>query len=227
MKKQNLVVLLLRDWWTERNKVNAGEGRKSPEEVCRIISRHHLEFCPAAETGTKAARPLERWKLPPLGHVKVNFDASFVAELKAGAYGYVIRTDTGEFVQGAGKLSFLRSALHGEAEAEVCIVAMEPTAKPGIHRVQFESDCTTLVASITDSTLDLSENGVMMREAWSLRILHFDSAKFIFCRRDCNKLAHYLAQFGFQDAAVSSMWKDTAPDFVNVLLASDLAEQPV
>jgi hypothetical protein len=31
-----------------------------------------------------------------------------------------------------------------------------------------------------------------------LKLMHFDTADFLFCHRECNKVAHRLAQFGYQ-----------------------------
>lgn len=44
--KQLRVAVLLWDWWTSRNKVNAGEKPKTPVEVSSFISKHVLEFSP-------------------------------------------------------------------------------------------------------------------------------------------------------------------------------------
>jgi hypothetical protein len=42
--QQRKIVVLLWDWWTTRNKVNAGDQRKSAEEMCHFINKHLLEF---------------------------------------------------------------------------------------------------------------------------------------------------------------------------------------
>jgi ribonuclease HI len=51
---------------------------------------------------------------------KVNFDAAFFDNIKAGAWGFVVRSDTGDFVAGAaGILQYTHSAL--QAEIEACV----------------------------------------------------------------------------------------------------------
>ena len=45
-EKQELVCILLWDWWTTRNKVNAGEKERTVDEVCHIVQRHAIEFSP-------------------------------------------------------------------------------------------------------------------------------------------------------------------------------------
>jgi hypothetical protein len=108
-------------------------------------------------------------------------------------------------------LPYLRNALHGEAEA--CTAAMEGTSHLGIFRAIFESDSTTLVNAIKTGN-DLADVGVLIREARSLRFLHFDQADFTYCHRSCNNVAHTLAKFSYQDSALSSSWMYTAPDCV-------------
>jgi ribonuclease HI len=223
-QQQALVAVTLWDWWTARNKINAGEKRKTTEEICHLIIKHHHEFSPEPKALVEVQPVQSKWEPPPSGFVKVNFDASFIPELKNGSYGYVIRAEDGEFLAaGAGKLNHLRSALHGEAEA--CIAAMEGTSNLGMFRVLFESDSTTLIEAINNGNYDLADTGVLMREARSLKFLHFDNAEFTYCRRDCNNVAHTLAQVGYQGSASSSSWVDTAPVCVIELLASDLAVQ--
>jgi hypothetical protein len=100
-EQKEQVVVTLWDWWTARNKVNAGEQRKSTEEVCRLIQKHCREFKSEQRQAMIAAQQDFKWDRPPLGYVKVNFDASFITEIRDGAYGYVIRLDTGDFIAAA------------------------------------------------------------------------------------------------------------------------------
>jgi hypothetical protein len=167
-----------------------------------------------------------KWELPPPGYAKVNFDASFINENHDGAFGFVVRSDTGSVIAaGAGKLYHLHSAL--QAEASACVAAIEATANLGIYQVKFESDSSTLVNAIKNGGFDLASTGVLIREARSLSILHFDHADFLFCRRGCNKVAHSLAQYGYQASVPSSSWMDDPPEFVIGLIASDIAGQQV
>jgi hypothetical protein len=42
--KKNLTVILLWDWWTNRNKVNAGEKERSTDVICHVIQKHAADF---------------------------------------------------------------------------------------------------------------------------------------------------------------------------------------
>ena len=51
----------------------------------------------------------------------------------------------------------------------------------------------------------------------------FESFVFSFCKRECNKVAHELAVFGYRAGGVVSSWLEQAPDFVSAIVASDVA----
>jgi hypothetical protein len=183
---QTKVVITLWDWWTTRNKVNSGEARKATEEIYNLINKHCYEFKSEVKVPVVVPQQMICCSLPPSDHIKLNFDASFIPKTKDGAYGFVVRNDAGDFIAaGPGKLYHPCSALHDEAEA--CIVAMEATTTLGIHRVIFGSDSTTLVSAIKKGGHDLADTGVLMREARSLGLLHFDICEFSSCRESVMK----------------------------------------
>jgi hypothetical protein len=129
----------------------------------------------------------------------------------------------GEFIAAAaGKLKHIRSAL--QAETEACTATTEGAATLGFHRVVFESDCQILVNALKNGSYDLSVLGVLIREARSVCISSFESYEFNYCPRSCNKIAHELAQHGLcaDDECVG--WADSAPDFVSVMVTSEIAE---
>jgi hypothetical protein len=43
-KKMYLSCILMWDWWTERNKVNAGEMARPEAAICSSIQKHMIEF---------------------------------------------------------------------------------------------------------------------------------------------------------------------------------------
>ena len=155
--------------------------------------------------------------------MKINFDAAFHEQQNDGAFGYVVRTNTGDTIAaGAGKLKHVKSALHAEALA--CIAAIEGPSDIGIHRVLLESDSQQLVYALKRGDADLSDIGVLFREARSLCVLAFESYDFMHCKRSCNVVAHALAKYGFGSAESSLVWGELMPSFVLDLVASDVAE---
>jgi ribonuclease HI len=233
LNRSMLAALLLWDWWTTRNKCNAGELERSTEQVCHVIQRHYIEFlpeskCEKSETPQEenVVRQAQRWSKPERNFTKVNFDAAFHQSNGFGAWGLVARTDEGEFIAAAaGKLRHLHDAL--QAEAEACVAATEGAVALGLHRVVFESDSKNLVQALNSESHDLSKIGVLIREARSICISYFESFEFTFVSRHCNKVAHTLAQYGYTADDECRGWAEDAPDFVSALVASDVAEPSV
>jgi hypothetical protein len=129
-KKQKQIAILLWDWWTVRNKVNAGEREKPAHEVCSLIQRHCLDFnVHLAQSsslddlaGNQNLIEKQFWKRPEGEMVKINFDTAFNEKTRKGAWGFVVRISSGDFMAaGARKLTHLRDAL--QAETEACVAA--------------------------------------------------------------------------------------------------------
>jgi ribonuclease HI len=229
--KMILSCILLWDWWTARNKVNGGEAAKPESVICSTIQKHAFEFnvplmpivSESGDTGSRLNTEDVKWIRPGQDQVKVNVDASYWEPSKTGSWGFVVRDDKGEFVAAAaGKLRHLRSAL--QAETEALVAAVEGAAALSLNRVIFESDSKILVDALNSSSHELSEIGILLREARSLCVVSFDSFQFKHCSRVCNKIAHTLAKFGSQADEECVGWADIAPDFVSDLVASESAE---
>ena len=153
----------------------------------------------------------------------MNVDTTFDSQSNTGAWGFIVRYGAGDFIAAAaGKLAHIRDPLHAEAEAS--LEAIEAAADLGVQRVVFESDCQVLVNALKSKEFDVAEVGVLIREARSLCCASFESAEFTFCRRECNKVAHVLAQQAYRALVPLSIWTENAPVCVSVLVASECAE---
>ena len=232
--RRDLVLILLWDWWTTRNNKNAEEKTFSSAAVCHRIQRHMLDFTQQIHTDPLCISPLSggmstdasRWVKPPTDKVKINFDAAFFESTREGAWGFVARSDTGQFIAAAaGKLSNVRDAF--AAEAEACVAAAEGASAIGLHRVIFESDCQTLVYALQSRSHDLAPIGVLLKEVRSICIGSFESYSFQFVPRTCNAVAHLLAQHGLRSDSTCVGWEDDAPSFIVDLVASECAVHPL
>jgi hypothetical protein len=95
-ERKNLVLIMLWDWWTTRNKCNAGELERTTEQVCHVVQRHVMEFVPwvkrvLSETPISNNEACSRsgWERPKENLTKVNFDAAFNQSTASGAWGFV------------------------------------------------------------------------------------------------------------------------------------------
>ena len=90
----------------------------------------------------------------------------------------------------------------------------------------MESDAQNLVRAVNSKDFDLTPEGVIYRDIRAFVSLNFASVKFVFRSRHCNKVAHASATFGARSEDPSRLWLDTLPNYVMVLLASDIAAPP-
>lgn len=221
---RDLALVMLWEWWSTRNKINAGERARTTEDISFRVRQYVQEFTvmPKMQSENVGHRLRSSWLRPPSDFVKVNFDAAYYDSTGAGAWGCVARSDQGEFLAAfGGKLDHLSGPLHAEAVA--CVKAVEASAGMGFHRVKFESDAQVLVKALKSDDYERSMIGVLLRETRSLCFENFESFDFGFCTRDYNKVTHELAAYSFRAGVLTSSWTEQAPDFVSDVVASESA----
>ncbi|WVZ81708.1 hypothetical protein U9M48_029054 [Paspalum notatum var. saurae] len=79
--------------WETRNKVNAGEQRRSAEDTARRatllkVDASLIEKVP--KQGNEVKRR-QHWKRPPAEQLKINCDGAFIESEKTGGWGFIIR----------------------------------------------------------------------------------------------------------------------------------------
>lgn len=82
-----------------------------------------------------------------------------------------------------------------------------------------------MITPLKGREYDAAELGVLFREARSRCHASFEFYEFMFCLRDCNKVAHALAQFAMGAATPLSVWASNAPDFVSGLVITDMVHR--
>jgi ribonuclease HI len=223
-EKKILGISLLWNWWSTRNKVNAeGQTLKLQTTLFQIrkSAREFKDFF--VKVTVEQLKPVQKWRRPEGDILKINIDGSFNQKDKSGGWGFIIRDADGDAVgSGAGKLEHLQDPL--QAEAEACIHAMEWAREWGMTKVTIETDAQLLQHAITGNTYDLAPNGVLFREIKAFSRLNFSSFSLLYCSRECNKIADFLADYGSKMVNVpQAVWPGHAPTFVHDLVSSDLA----
>ena len=155
--------------------------------------------------------------------MKINIDGSFCKETGTGGWGICIRDYNGDVCgAGMGQIAHVADAL--QAETIACLKAIEFASELGMGRIIIETDATLLKSALQSSEFDLSRNGVLFREAKFQLLTNFIDYKVMYCKRACNIVAHVLATNGASLVSGAVMlWHDLVPDFVSLVVASDLA----
>ena len=212
-------IILMWEWWSDRNKANAGKGVRSITGW-RDTSVDFLSL----NVAEKPPKPpdIQVWSKPPNNFLKVNFDGAFDSENGSGGWGYIIWDHEGTFVAaGAGKSIHLRDSLHAEAVA--CLTVVEGATRLGAKYVILESDASNLVKALNSCEYDSSTIGVLVKEAKTSCSLYFDQCVFSFSRRACNSAAYELAKFGVRSGFADYFWVDSAPSFVTDIVTGESA----
>lgn len=208
-----------------RNKVNAGEQQMSSAVVIRGV----LTFAagqpdsarPRAESNTVANL---KWSAPATSCLKINFDGAFCPTSKEGAWGFLIRDDTGAcLLAGAGNEGPVYDALMAEAIA--CLKSLEVAEQHGISQLIIETDSTQMMDAIRTNSRDLSPSGMLFKAIRDLFLDTFTNSNLVYAPRSCNSAAHAAAQFArSRDPGHLHVWTDSFPNCVNVAVARDSAE---
>ena len=138
-EKKLRIAVLLWDWWTSRNKANAGEVQKTTAEISSFITKHLTDFTSVNIQKTPQPQLPQVWIPPATKLIKINMDAAFHVESETGAWGFIARNEAGDFLAAAaGKMNHVRSALHAEVIA--FMRAIEGAADLAAQRISFQLD---------------------------------------------------------------------------------------
>lgn len=89
-----------------------------------------------------------------------------------------------------------------------------------------ETGSLLLLQAISNNDQDLALNGVLFRGIKAFAMLKFSSFSISYGPRPCNRAADALVTYGASLGHGSqAAWLEEVPDFVHVLVASDLAAQ--
>ena len=206
-------IILMWSWWDARNKVNAGEKRRTAEDVVHQARSMVWEVsAKQKKPNVKNHQKVKKWNPPPPDTLKVNIDGAFFMENKIGGWGFIVRDTNGFAVMaGAGKLESVHDAFCAEAQA--CLAALTAMSNQGMTRIQLESDSYNLVSALKSSAFDQSPAGVLLKEARHLIQLDFVDVEILFTPRSCNLCAHGLAHMSLSwDSDQPCVWFDPLPE---------------
>ena len=177
--------------WMQRNKARMGEDIGSVVDLVRTIQRSFIEQKATWDEvhGKKLKLFGSSWIPPPVGWVKLNFDAA-IRENKT-TVAVVGRDNHGRVVLAWTDILEPGSPLWGEAKAAYAVV--NKAVEAGLKRVIIEGDAWNAIDPLKDKksasewTID-----VILQNILALCNL-FDDVSFSFVKREGNSAAHLLA----------------------------------
>jgi hypothetical protein len=222
---QKLCALILCwQWWSARNKVNAGDKGRSATEVCSTVHRWVNDSKEFYLKGTcTCVKQAIKWRKPEGDTIKINTDGAYFPGTSHGGWGFIARDADGDVRgTGYGHLRNIRDPLRAEAEA--CLKALYTAAEWGMTKIHIETDSTTLAEALQTNKYDRTAAGAIFKDARAFMRLNFQSCICSFSPRACNLAAHKLAAMGASSEPDSFViLAEAAPDDVRLLVDSDRA----
>ena len=155
-----------------------------------------------------------KWKPPPSGTFKINFDgANFPTDKKSGI-GVVIRDSRGLVIASCSKVVHQMLGA-SEVEAMAATWALSFAADVGVNRAVLEGDSLDVIAGLREDRMVLVPYGLLLEDTRFLS-QQFDELRYSHTKREGNRLAHSLARYavGIPDFLV---WmEDVPPQFYSV-----------
>ncbi|XP_012435428.1 uncharacterized protein LOC105762054 [Gossypium raimondii] len=186
----DFVTVLWNIWNNKNNRVfrNLEEEAKVTWDRAAALSHDFCIFNLLKEPSLPKPAVKEEWRKPKQGTVKINFDAA-VKDRKT-SFGIITRDHEG-FVMG-GRARVLNRNYNAEwAELYALEESINLAKDNSWARVDFESDCASLVNRLRRPNVDLSTLGHRILDLLSNLNPHF-SFNFKWAPRCCNKAADQL-----------------------------------
>ena len=90
------VCILLWLVWHQRNKANAGDKIKCPDDILSYINYHTYEYRSLKQRRMIPKQTnIQKWTPPPCEFLKVNTDGAFHKGTHAGGWGFTVRDEYG------------------------------------------------------------------------------------------------------------------------------------
>ena len=150
-------------------------GRRTASELAYIITAQSDEYLKISskENRVQTGTP-KRWCKPTGDSLKINVDASYIAETSCGGWGFVIRDAIGAVIHaGAGAILYSMDDFHSEVLA--CLAALKAASEKGMTRIVVETDSMMLWLAIERNTFSLAPSGGLIHEIKALAASSFIS----------------------------------------------------
>ncbi|KAK9985249.1 hypothetical protein SO802_030200 [Lithocarpus litseifolius] len=206
--------------WTQRNQVRLNKPSCSPHLISQLAKDRLQEFQainPHPSSTRSVPPPVQKWKPPDHGLVKINCDGARFAKENRTGFGVVIRNSKGLVFGSLSKL-VLQAYSPLEIEGMAAATALDFASDLGFQRAILETDSLVLVKALSDETEFFSTVGLVLDEIRQ-KVNFFDELHYSHVKREGNMVAHMLARHAIRVSDVVVWMEDVPPPLFPVLLA--------
>ncbi|KAA3468379.1 reverse transcriptase [Gossypium australe] len=218
---ENRRVLTITFWalWFTRNKL-IHEGRKfSIQDILCFIQRYAWELkLNGAKNSLSLPTTTVFWHPPPLGVIKLNFDASFNKDPNSSIAAVIARNDKG-LVMGVCVYQYVDIVDAFVAEARACERALLFAIDMGFRKIILEGDSLTIIKKVGSN---LEDRSVIRPITVNIRKLEklVEDISYRFIPSRGNRAAHCLAAKG-RHWSFPCCWVEEVPSWVNRTVVED------
>jgi ribonuclease HI len=173
----------------------------------------------AAKAAAKPPCGVHRWEKPEARQTKVNVDASFHCDDRAGATAAVIRDVQGKFMA-ASSTYYPNLSSTASAEALAMREGLALANRYGGDNVIMESDSLETVNACNGDEAWWGEESAIFADCVDLASF-IDKIQYRHCPREANEVAHEIAKVCFADKN-SCNWLVEPPSFILPMLINDV-----
>jgi ribonuclease HI len=160
-----------------------------------------------------------KWRRPEARNIKLNVDAAYHDDVKAGAIGAVLHNCNGEFI--AASVSYLPNVASPLlAEAYAMKEGLSLAMHMGYNMIVAESDSMEVVEACSGAETWWSEAAAIFADCVN-RVASIGTVSFHHTLREANQVAHELAKNSFSNKSTCN-WIDEPPDFILDKLLNDV-----
>lgn len=217
------VVNVARQIWHRRNSVVFGGDFAHPKTVVNIAIDQVEAFVKAEEmlttkrqrATTTCVRP---WEKPPVGFVKLNWDASVDRKGKKMGIGLIVRDHAGGVVAMACET---KDHIQDPAVAEAIAArrGVELSGELGIRRLLLEGDALQIVQAISSDVGVWVPYGVIIEDTMQM-LQRFQEHDVMHIQREANQAAHHLAKLALT-LGVNRVWREDFPESLHDIVTAE------
>ena len=224
-KGKSLELLAFMAWniWNQRNKARLNL-QASPLHQVAAQSRTKLEQYRAdiqvsdVQRGSNSSGE-NRWKAPPIGFVKVNFDAANSEVSRLSGVGVIIRDSSGDVLASCAE-KIDQSYKAEDTEAMAALKALTFTHELGFQNVVLEGDALSLIQQLKSQDQNLSPWGLLVDDVKEYGT-KFRRVLYSHVKRNGNSVAHNLAKHAICISDFQ-VWMEDVPSHIVPFLHLDV-----